>query len=116
MTPAQLHAYEMAEANTVKGPYLVIAGLFLAVAALIFFSNLPEVREEDEGEIPDAGGGLRGLWPYKHLLKGVLGAVLLCGCTSGRCQFCNPFCTIQHARTAREAGSKFSQATPARDS
>src|SRR5580704_16433619 len=65
MTPAQLHAYEVAEANTVKGPYLVITGLFLAVAALIFFSNLPEVREEDDCEIPNAVGGLVGLWPYK---------------------------------------------------
>src|SRR5579864_2555263 len=42
MTPAQLRAYEIAEASTVRGPYLVIAGLFLAVAALIFFSRLPE--------------------------------------------------------------------------
>src|SRR5437879_1395716 len=29
MTPEQLHAYEIAEASTVKPPYLVIAGLFL---------------------------------------------------------------------------------------
>ncbi len=87
MTPAQLHAYEMAEANTVKGPYLVIAGLFLAVAALIFFSNLPEVREEDEGEIPDAGGGLRGLWPYKHLLKGVLAQFFYVGAQVGVASF-----------------------------
>ena len=43
MSPAQLQAYQVAEANTVKGPYLVIAGVFLAVAALIFFSRLPEV-------------------------------------------------------------------------
>src|SRR5438270_2839592 len=42
MSPEQLQAYQIAEANTVKGPYLVIAGLFLAVAALIFFSKLPE--------------------------------------------------------------------------
>jgi MFS transporter, FHS family, L-fucose permease len=73
MTPAQLQAYQVAEANTVKGPYLVIAGLFLAVAALIFFSQLPEVREEGDAEAtPNAVGGLRGLWPYKHLLKGIL--------------------------------------------
>src|ERR1700690_395075 len=46
MSPAQLQAYQVAEANTVKGPYLVIAGLFLAVAALIFVSQLPEVQDE----------------------------------------------------------------------
>jgi FHS family L-fucose permease-like MFS transporter len=46
MAPEQLQAYRATEANTVKVPYLVITGLFLAVAALIYFSRLPEVREE----------------------------------------------------------------------
>jgi FHS family L-fucose permease-like MFS transporter len=87
MTPAQLHAYEVAEANTVKGPYLVIAGLFLAVAALIFFSSLPEVREEDDAEIPDTVGGLRGLWPFKHLLKGVLAQFFYVGAQVGVASF-----------------------------
>src|SRR6478752_552572 len=50
MTPAQLQAYEVAEAATVKLPYLIIAGLFIGVATLIFFSHLPEVREEDGNE------------------------------------------------------------------
>src|SRR6202051_15829 len=50
MTSGQLQAYEVAEANTVKGPYLVIAALFLAVAALIFFSHFTEVREADDAE------------------------------------------------------------------
>jgi FHS family L-fucose permease-like MFS transporter len=46
MTPAQLLAYRSAEANMVKIPYLVITGIFLCVALLIYFSSLPEVREE----------------------------------------------------------------------
>jgi FHS family L-fucose permease-like MFS transporter len=50
MTPAQLQAYEIAEAATVKLPYLIIAGLFIGVAALIFYSHLPEVSEEDGNE------------------------------------------------------------------
>jgi FHS family L-fucose permease-like MFS transporter len=87
MTPAQLQAYEVAEANTVKGPYLVIAGLFLAVAALIFFSQLPEVREEQDAEAPEAVGGLRGLWPYKHLLKGVLAQFFYVGAQVGVASF-----------------------------
>jgi len=88
MSPAQLQAYEVAEANTVKGPYLVIAGLFLAVAALIFFSQLPEVREEDDAEATSlAVGGLRGLWPYKHLLKGVLAQFFYVGAQVGVASF-----------------------------
>src|ERR1700745_930819 len=48
MTPAQLQAYEIAEASTVKVPYLVISGLFLLVAALIYLADRPEAREEGE--------------------------------------------------------------------
>src|SRR6202521_1440687 len=88
MTPAQLEAYQAAEAATVKVPYLVIAGLFLAVAALIFFSPLPEVREEDgDGKTPDQAAGLRGLWPYKHLLKGVIAQFFYVGAQVGVASF-----------------------------
>ena len=87
MTPAQLQAYQVAEANTVKGPYFVIAGLFLAVATLIFFSQLPEVREEDDAAEPNAVQGLRGLWPFKHLLKGVLAQFFYVGAQVGVASF-----------------------------
>jgi FHS family L-fucose permease-like MFS transporter len=88
MSTTQLQAYQAAEANTVKGPYLVIAGVFLAVAALIFFSRLPEVRKEDGGDAtPNAAGGLRGLWPYKHLLKGVLAQFFYVGAQIGVASF-----------------------------
>src|SRR5499425_2775985 len=56
MTSAQLQAYELAEASTIKVPYLVISGLFLIVAALIYLAHLPEVREEDEVEASGATG------------------------------------------------------------
>src|ERR1700737_3500885 len=88
ITPAQLEAYQAAEAATVKVPYLVIAGLFLAVAALIFFSPLPEVREADgDRKTPDQAAGLRGLRPYKHLLKGVLAQFFYVGAQVGVASF-----------------------------
>ncbi len=88
MTPAQLQAYEIAEAATVKLPYLIIAGLFIGVATLIFFSHLPEVREEDGNEEPSGElKGLRGLWPYKHLLKGVLAQFFYVGAQVGVASF-----------------------------
>jgi MFS transporter, FHS family, L-fucose permease len=88
MSPVQLQAYQAAEANTVKGPYLVIAAVFLAVAALIFFSRLPEVREEDDDEAtPNAARGLRALWQYKHLLKGVLAQFFYVGAQVGVASF-----------------------------
>jgi len=89
MSPAQLRAYQVAEANTVRMPYLVITGLFLAVAALISFSNLPEVREEDdEKNVSNPNPpGLRGLWPYKHLRKGVLAQFFYVGAQVGVASF-----------------------------
>jgi MFS transporter, FHS family, L-fucose permease len=89
MSPAQLQAYQAAEANTVRMPYLVIAGLFLAVATLIFLSNLPEIREEEGEEYRSAPArtGLRGLWRHKHLLKGVLAQFFYVGAQVGVASF-----------------------------
>lgn len=89
MSPAQLQAYQAAEANTVKMPYLVVAGLFLAVATLIFLSHLPEIREGEGEEYgsPSATASLRGLWPHKHLLKGVLAQFFYVGAQVGVASF-----------------------------
>jgi FHS family L-fucose permease-like MFS transporter len=86
MTPAQLQAYQIAEASTVKMPYLVIAGLFLFVAALIYLAHLPEVREETEPD-GNATSGLRGLLPYKHLLIGVVAQFFYVGAQVGVASF-----------------------------
>src|SRR6266700_2442818 len=43
MTPAETAAYRTAVVSTVRMPYLVIAGVFLAYAVVIFLSQLPEV-------------------------------------------------------------------------
>jgi FHS family L-fucose permease-like MFS transporter len=86
MTPAQLQAYEIAEASTVKLPYLVIAGLFLFVAALIYLAHLPEVREESEPE-GNGASGLRGLLPYQHLLIGVVAQFFYVGAQVGVASF-----------------------------
>jgi len=88
MSPTQLQAYQAAEASTVRMPYLVITGLFLAVATLIFFSNLPEIREEgEEYTSAPATTSLRGLWPHKHLLKGVLAQFFYVGAQVGVASF-----------------------------
>jgi MFS transporter, FHS family, L-fucose permease len=88
MTPSALRAYQAAEASTVKTPYLVVTGLFLAVAALIYFADLPEVREENgEAEPVTQGEGLGGLWQYKHLIRGVLAQFFYVGAQVGVASF-----------------------------
>ena len=95
MSPEQLQAYQMAEANTVKGPYLVISGIFVLVAVLIYFSRLPEIREKD-GE---AGGhkSLRGILRYRHLVKGVVAQFFYVGAQIGVASFVIRF--AQHIAT-----------------
>jgi len=86
MTAAQLAAMRAAEAGTVKGPYVVIAGLFLLVAALIYFARLPEPREHGETSDTDRPP-IGGLWKYGHLTKGVIAQFLYVGAQVGVTSF-----------------------------
>src|SRR5205823_4902117 len=45
MSATQVQAYRAAEASTVKLPYLLIAGIFIVVAVLIYLTHLPDVTE-----------------------------------------------------------------------
>src|SRR5947208_6832264 len=47
MGAAQIESYRAAVMNTVRMPYLVIAGIFLAYAVVIFLSKVPEVGATD---------------------------------------------------------------------
>ncbi len=88
MSPAALQAYRAAEASNVKVPYLVITGLFLAVAVLIYFSELPEIQEDDgEAEPESLSEGVRGLWRHKHLVKGVIAQFFYVGAQVGVASF-----------------------------
>ena len=53
MNPQRIQAYIASEANIVKVPYLVIAGIFLLVAALIYFAHLPEVQPQEKLDLKD---------------------------------------------------------------
>ena len=78
-----------AEASTVKGPYLVIAAVFLCVAALIYFTPLPEARESGDENLRASGERPRisGLWKYGHLTKGILAQFLYVGAQVGAASF-----------------------------
>ena len=88
MTPEQISAYRTAVVSTVRTPYLVIAGLFLAYAVVIFLSQLPEVgatdgtaREESTRE------ELRDISRYSHLVKGVIAQFFYVGAQIGVASF-----------------------------
>src|SRR6202047_2592270 len=88
MSSAQLQAYRAAEASTVKVPYLVIAGIFLTVAAMIYFAHLPEIQEQNGEQEPESlASGLRGIRRHGHLVKGVLAQFFYVGAQVGVASF-----------------------------
>jgi len=88
MSPSQLLAYRVSEANMVRAPYLVITGIFLCVALLIYFSNLPEVRESsDAAEHASSKPSLNGARAHGHLVKGVIAQFFYVGAQVGVASF-----------------------------
>jgi FHS family L-fucose permease-like MFS transporter len=95
MTAEQVQAYSATEASRVKGPYLVITGIFLLVAVLIYFAKLPEIRETGSLQAPPVAATLRGIIAHKHLLKGVVAQFFYVGAQVGVTSFVIRF--VQHA-------------------
>jgi FHS family L-fucose permease-like MFS transporter len=100
MSAAQVQAYRAAQADTVKLPYLVMAGIFVAMAAAIFFTHLPDVVEagDEKTAAPDS------IFAHKHLVKGVIAQFCYVGAQVGVASFVIRF--AQHSvpgMTARVA-------------
>jgi FHS family L-fucose permease-like MFS transporter len=72
LTPAQLEAYRLSEAQSVQHPYVGLALALVALAAVIFFAKLPSIQEAAPVGA-DARHG-RSAWSHPHL---VLGAVAI---------------------------------------
>jgi len=87
MSATQLDAYRAAEASTVKGPYVFMAGIFVFVAVLIQLAHLPEVQEEAvEGASPEVAE--RGsVFSHRHLMLGVLAQFFYVGAQVGVASF-----------------------------
>lgn len=97
MSPNELEAYRSLEAGMVKIPYLVIAGIFLSIAAFIFFSYLPEIQEE-ENENSEAASNEK-LWSKPHFFSGVIAQFFYVGAQVGLASFMIRFCQFSVAGT-----------------
>jgi len=88
MSAAQLEAYRAAEASTVKGPYLLIAAIFIIVAVLIQLAHLPEVQEMgvETGAASDARNP-ESVLSHAHLVKGVVAQFFYVGAQVGVASF-----------------------------
>jgi FHS family L-fucose permease-like MFS transporter len=104
MTAAQVQTYRGEQASTVKLPYLVIAGIFIAVAAAIYFTHLPDVIETDEESKPAVAERPDSIFAHPHLIKGVIAQFFYVGAQVGVASFVIRF--AQHSvpgMTARVA-------------
>lgn len=63
MAPTELQSYLAAEAASVKGPYLTLGLIILAVAVIFYFTNMPDVKDEDKEGTEGAsfGGALKSM-------------------------------------------------------
>ncbi len=70
MTPAVRQAFLESEAASVKMPYLILGLIILAVAVIFYFTNMPDVKDEDvEGE---GGASFGGALKSMRLRWGIL--------------------------------------------
>jgi FHS family L-fucose permease-like MFS transporter len=96
LSTSELQAYRGAQTATVRVPYLVIAGIFLAVAALIYFAHLPEIREAAAPDEAGASASWKGVLSHKHLVRGVIAQFLYVGAQVGVGSFVIRF--VMHAQ------------------
>jgi MFS transporter, FHS family, L-fucose permease len=109
MSPAELVRYRVSEANMVKIPYLVISGVFLLVALLIALTKLPEIQGSESGPEP-AGTGLRGVWSFPHLMKGVVAQFFYVGAQVGVASFIIRFSEFAMPGTHEKTAAHYLQA------
>jgi FHS family L-fucose permease-like MFS transporter len=107
MTPSELEAYRIAEAGMVKVPYLVISGIFLLVAALLYFSHLPEIHETAETQRQDGHHSLSEVWKYPHLVRGVIAQFFYVGAQVGVASFVIRFVQYTTQGTPEKAAANY---------
>lgn len=88
MSPAELDAYRAMEAGMLRGPYLVIAGIFFVMAAIFWRARLPE-EGSDLDLWKTAGTEIRPprIWTHTHLVRGVVAQFLYVGAQVGVASF-----------------------------
>lgn len=110
MSPEHLLAYRVTEANMVKTPYLVITGVFLFVALLIYLTKLPEIRETSIDGVDTSGAKLSGTFAFPHLIKGVMAQFFYVGAQVGVASFIIRFSEFTLPGTHEKTAAHYLQA------
>ena len=107
MTVVQVESYRSSEAATVRGPYLLMAGIFLFVAMLIGFAHLPEVKSEAEHDGSLQASSWKGVLAQRHLVLGVIAQFLYVGAQVGVTSFIIRFTQASVAGTNEKAAASY---------
>jgi FHS family L-fucose permease-like MFS transporter len=75
MSAANLHAYRVQEASSVKLPYLVFALALGALGVAIAFSKLPRIAGVEQRD----GAAHGSIWRHRHLILGAIGIFVYVG-------------------------------------
>jgi len=67
----------VANAATVRGPYLALAGALALLAVLFFVAKLPQIADSEDVSL--AGEGHGSAWAHRHLVLGAIGIFLYVG-------------------------------------
>jgi len=67
----------VADAATVRGPYLALAAALALLALLFRAAKLPQISDSED--VPLAGEGHGSAWSHKHLVLGAIGIFLYVG-------------------------------------
>lgn len=108
MSTHQLSSYRAQEAGMVRIPYLVITGIFLLVAGLIYYAHLPEVAApEDKKENNALDKGFKSLLAHPHLAKGVIAQFFYVGAQVGVGSFVIRFVKYTMPDTPEKMAARF---------
>ncbi|MGA7722315.1 MAG: L-fucose:H+ symporter permease [Ignavibacteriaceae bacterium] len=83
LSPAQLTAYQLAEANAVQFPYLALAAALLIIAGVFALIKLPQIESGSVASSDGTGQSYdhvhKSAWKYKHLILGAVGIFVYVG-------------------------------------
>ena len=89
-------------ADTVRGPYILIAAALLILGLAVAFSHLPPIAETEGGTAEDHGSS-RSIWSYKHTVLGAVGIFFYVGVEVGLASIAVNYFKTQGMSTAKTA-------------
>ena len=100
-------ATKAAIANTVRGPYIAIAGGLLILGFAVTFMNLPAIAQTQSFRPAKEGDPVlsRSIWGYKHTVLGAVGIFLYVGVEVGLASIAVNYFKTQGIDSAKTASS-----------